>query len=268
MIKIKRIIIMSLAFLVCNNLFSNPLIDDANYNNGNGTILEREVKDGVIKERRKCEVNVEIGDLLWGKQRIIYDNYTNKKQIGLLEDNDKVQILEIYTILLPKREESEKDSGEVWYKIKRGQTKGWIQKNARDNDFCSNPYFDNNWEILEIIKDNGKKWTVRKINQEVAVYVRLNVRDKPGLNGKKIFMLHDYDFKEGQNMNPQENHNIVAMTEETETIDGFDEHWLKVEYEKGKFGWIFGGYAGIERGGPKYYIPEQKIDFDFGWYFR
>jgi len=98
----------------------------------------------------------------------------------------------------------------------------------------------------------------------VAVYERLNVRDKPGLEGKKLFMLHDYD--KGAGKNPQENHEILAITEESETIDGHKDHWLKVEYQPGKYGWIFGAYAGVERGGPKYYIPENMVKFDLGWY--
>lgn len=49
------------------------------------------------------------------------------------------------------------------------------------------------------------------------------------------------------------------------TIDGRKDHWLKVKY-KDYTGWIFGGYASAERGGPKYYIPESSIEFDIGWY--
>ena len=59
---------------------------------------------------------------------------------------------------------------------------------------------------------------------------------------------------------------FCQRTEETETIDGLTDHWLKVEYEPGKFGWIFGGYASVERGGPKYYIPEKTVIFDLSWY--
>lgn len=55
-------------------------------------------------------------------------------------------------------------------------------------------------------------------------------------------------------------------TEETETIDGLTDHWLKIEYASNKYGWIFGGYASVERGGPKYYIPEAMIIFDLSWY--
>ena len=62
--------------------------------------------------------------------------------------------------------------------------------------------------------------------------------------------------------------NIAAriITEETETIDGLTDHWLKIEYASNKYGWIFGGYASVERGGPKYYIPEAMIIFDLSWY--
>ena len=29
--------------------------------------------------------------------------------------------------------------------------------------------------------------------------------------------------------------------------------------------WIFGGYTTVERGGPKYYLPEAIIAFDLTW---
>ena len=83
----------------------------------------------------------------------------------------------------------------------------------------TDPYHDNRYEILEEIQTT-KKWTVRKLNQGISVWERLNVRDKPGLDGKKVFLLHN--FEEGTR-SPQENHDIIAITEETETIDGLTE---------------------------------------------
>ena len=79
--------------------------------------------------------------------------------------------------------------------------------------------------VLEEIQ-TSKKWTVRKLNQTISVWERLNVRDKPGLDGIKVFLLHN--FEDGTR-SPQENYKIIAITEETETIDGLTDHWLKIE---------------------------------------
>lgn len=55
------------------------------------------------------------------------------------------------------------------------------------------------------------------------------------------------------------------MTQEKESIDGESDFWLKIKYKDFE-GWIFGGYASIERGGPKYYIPENIVIFDLSGY--
>jgi hypothetical protein len=34
----------------------------------------------------------------------------------------------------------------------------------------------------------------------------------------------------------------------------------------GKTGWIYGKYLSAERGGPQYLIPNEVLDFEFGWY--
>lgn len=99
----------------------------------------------------------------------------------------------------------------------------------------------------------------------VSVWEKLNVRDAPCLGGKKVFLLHD--FTEGTK-NAQENHTITAMTEETENIDGLTDHWLQIEYAPNTYGWIFGGYVSVERGGPKYYIPEKRKNNLFPNEFR
>lgn len=111
--------------------------------------------------------------------------------------------------------------------------------------------------------ENGKKIFKLKDNDNIKVWERLNVREKPGLDGKKISMIHDFD---SGSRNPQENYTVVAMTEEKDSIDGMNDYWLKIEYAHGKYGWIFGGYATVERGGPKYYTPENTAIFALGWY--
>ena len=60
-------------------------------------------------------------------------------------------------------------------------------------------------------------------------------------------------------------HGAGAKASPNVRIDGFTDYWLKISY-KGYEGWIFGGYAYAERGGPKYEIPEEEIKYKLGWY--
>lgn len=90
----------------------------------------------------------------------------------------------------------------------------------------------------------------------MSVWTNLNVRDKPGLTGNKVYLIK-YD-------GPQLNFKTVAITEETETIDEKKDSWVKIEYEKDKYGWVFGGYVDVERGGPKYLTPKNEILFLLG----
>ena len=109
----------------------------------------------------------------------------------------------------------------------------------------------------------SKKWTVRKLEQLVSIWEKTNIRDKPGLDGNVVSHTHNFELG---TRSPQETYEILAITEETETIDKFKDHWLKIEYEPGRFGWIFGGYASVERGGMKYYLPEDCVIYQLTWY--
>lgn len=259
----KKSILIIVILFISQIVFSNP-----NYNNGNGTIIFSSEENEVKTVVRKCIINnIKIGDLLENKNRNIYENYSFNNSIGKLKDNDNINVLEVCTIEYLNKPKTKwgNPTGELWYKIQLNNIEGCICINPNYIGEYTDPYYDNSYEILEEIH-TSKKWTVRKLKQTVAVWERLNVREKPGLDGKKVFMLHDFDYYNGSGLNPQENHEILAITAETETIDGLTDHWLKIEYAPNKFGWIFGGYTSVERGGPKYYIPENMIIFDLSWY--
>jgi hypothetical protein len=69
-----------------------------------------------------------------------------------------------------------------------------------------------------------------------------------------------------ENKDQQINVSTLAITEELDIIDGIKDHWVKIKDGKGRIGWIFGGYATVERGGPKYYIPDNTVYFGLGYY--
>jgi hypothetical protein len=99
------------------------------------------------------------------------------------------------------------------------------------------------------------------IPQQVSVWKTINLYDKPGFIGTKIISQIVPIRNDGWTFFLE----ITAATEETETIDGNTDRWLKTNYN-GIEGWIFGGYVDVERGGPKYYIPENIILSHLAWY--
>lgn len=244
-------------------LFSSMLFADPNYNNGNGTIILEKKTDNINTIVRKCEVDVKIGDLLKEENRIIYDDYESKKIIGKLKDNDNVKVLQVCRREFPleKKDSNQNVKGEVWYKIQKEKTVGWLCIYSSYLNEYSDPYYNNRYEIIEKITSSGKNWTVRSMDQSLSVWKNINIVDVPGTKGNNII----YTIKPGDEDPIQTNINIIAMTEEVETIENQTDHWLKVEY-KNFTGWIFGGYATAERGGPKYYIPENTVQFCLGWY--
>ncbi len=255
----KRVFIFSLFFL---SLLSWLPAETPDYNFGNGTILLDETSDSKHYVKRKCELEVTVGDMLSENKRDIYSDYNGGKKIGSVKDNDKLQIFSVLVMedfSAPFNRWGE-PRGEIWYEVQKDEIRGWICR--QNDDTSTDPYKDNRYEILERIQSSGKTWTVRALNENISVWERVNVRDKPGLDGKKIFLLNE-SLKSGVS---QLTLTKTAITEETETIDGITDHWIKVEYESGKFGWIFAGYASNERGGPKHSIPEEKIKFYFGWH--
>lgn len=239
-----------LLLIVSQAVFSN---DD--YRNGNGTVISRTSTDDKIIEIRKLEIeNVNTGDMLSGRNTI-YDDYNNKNKIGEVNwYNELVNIDEICTIeYIGKTNGRGRKQGELWIKISTKIITGWL---CYYSDCYQNLYENDNYEFLENIKTVSRIWTVRKLEQWVSVWTNLNVRDKPGLDGNKMYLIK-YD-------GAQLNYKTVAITEETETIDGKNDRWVKIEYARGKYGWCFGGYVGVARGGPKYEIPEDEIMFLLG----
>jgi hypothetical protein len=72
---------------------------------------------------------------------------------------------------------------------------------------------------------------------------KLNVRDAPD-NGKVIAQLSRGDSV-----------HAIGVTQELVTIDGHEDRWVKIDQvnDKELSGWVFGGFLGVERGGPKYF---------------
>jgi hypothetical protein len=116
-------------------------------------------------------------------------------------------------------------------------------------------------EIIEIINLNDRIWTVRNLNKQLVSIPRiLNIHDNPGLKNTNVI---SQIFP--SNTNWILTLEVIAATEEIETIEGKTDRWLKINYN-GIEGWIFGGNVSVERGGMKYYIPEDMV-YSFFYFF-
>jgi hypothetical protein len=63
---------------------------------------------------------------------------------------------------------------------------------------------------------------------------RVNLRDKPGLRDSAV----------AARLNHGAVVDILAETNETETVDNVTHYWYRVRGEEGEEGWIFGAYLG------------------------
>jgi len=221
-----------------------------NYANGNGTIIETKTEGGVKWVFRKHIQRIKIIDMAAYKDFNIYDKpaLINGTIISKIEMGDTINILQVADAITAT------EYYVFLYIETEKKVRGWIffGKYTDEIDRTSAPYFDNSWEIIEKIRIREKIWTVRKLDAYVSVWEVLNIRDKPGLVDTKVV----------SKIIPSSGNlvflDVSAATEERETIDGKTDRWLKIKY-KGIEGWVFGGYTGIERGGPKYPIPEDMI---------
>ena len=230
-----------------------------NYLGGNGTIISVENTWNTTKRLRKHEQHLQIGNALSfsGANPNIYSRPELEDRF-IIGERTKVDFIDIEQVL----DIVTGNDYSTWLKISTDNVAhGWIlfsQGTGRS------PYFNNNWEVLEIINVSNRNWTVRKLIQGVSVAgVVLNIRDKPGTVGTQV--ISQIIPQNGPYGLVIVNLDVIAATEESEIIGGRDDIWLKINYN-GIEGWIFGGYTGVERGGAKYLTPENIISDRLGYW--
>jgi hypothetical protein len=226
-----------------------------NYDNGNGTVLLNEYSENgnrIVIRKHEQRFSIEPSSMPpYGVNEIIVYENTDKtsKQLFKLKDGDYVNTLQVANI--------KNISGNIsnWIKIIDDNNRtGWL-----DMDDKWDRYSDGIWSIVERIIINGKKWTVRKLEGRVSVYETLNVRNKPGtVETMVLFQLIPIQ----KNHSPV-NVTILAITEETDLIDGKTDHWVYIKDDQNRTGWVFGGYTDVDRGGPKFRTPNNQIRFNF-----
>jgi hypothetical protein len=232
-----------------------------NYAGGNGTIIETKTDGNITWILRKHLQRIQIGNMANDYSLIIYDtpSLEKGKTVGKLKVDDYIDISQIAEVI------SAGDSY-FWANISTDNNiTGWI--------FCKrygqNPaallisYFNNRWEIMGHINTGRKSWTVRKIVLQWNSVLRvIDVYDKPGFDGSMVlFELIP------QNIDTRVyGIEVLSMIEEQDVIDGRTDHWIQIQEEQDRIGWVFGGYTDVERGGAKYRTPESLVYSVLGWH--
>jgi hypothetical protein len=195
---------------------------------------------------------VEIGELSQSYNRILFEDPDKESTlIRYLRLHDKITIK---SILVNKIKDTGKK--DIWLSLDTDSSEsGWIK-------FGYDLYGDDKWMIIETISTSTKKWTVRKIvGSYYYVTDILNVRNILDITDNTVLFQLRPDLFDGDL-----GVHTLAMTEETETIDGMDEPWFKIKDPEGRIGWIYSGYAHTDKGGPRYWTPEKRVGFSLGWY--
>ncbi|MCL1836528.1 MAG: SH3 domain-containing protein [Treponema sp.] len=259
-----KIIIKILLFSLILGNVTLMGFSQANYGNGNGTIIETLVDGNVQLVLRRHIQHVRAVDYPGYKHypfKIYSSPSLNKNNV--VSDEEPMFPIDIFQIA----EVTIEEKYSYWLNIKTadniigwvyaGEVNGWIPSGELDANYARQwiPYFNNRWEILNMIDTGNRVWTVRKLlSQYVSAWVVLDIRDKPGLVNTNVI---------SQIVPPDRNDplfflSITEVTDEYETIDERTDRWLKINHN-GVEGWIFGGYVAVERGGPKYFTPDEII---------
>lgn len=237
------------------NQYENP-----DYDYENGTVIFDVTRNDKRYINRLYSREIEIGNYLKKEQYDIYSSYENGELIGRLDPGKNVEILSVLSIeyLKPSRY-SDSPKGEVWYQVRKNGITGWIQENSKSAG--SNPFYENDYQILERINSNGKIWTSHQYKSSFCVWHRVVVRETPGFDAKELYIFNS------ENINRQMFVKVIEITGETEQHGRYSDYWLKMEYEPGLYGWVHGSDLSTERGGPKYYLPDETVDWKISsWY--
>lgn len=225
------------------------------YRGGNGTLIKKEKignKTIEIRKYEKSNFQCEIPDPDYTDfDGTIYDDYLKKNKMGALE-TEKPIIISFYEICFVT-DTKYNQKGELWIKLSDGKNTGWICEKHTNN-----PYRDDEYSYLESIKAGSETYHVRKYSYGVEWWKgydhrcsqvdNITVRDKPGKDSKIVAEIptgtsNQIYFKS------------VAITE--------DESWVKIEYEKGKYGWVDSSCVFNREIGPRFDSPDIVILLPF-----
>jgi uncharacterized protein YxeA len=239
----KKALLIILLLVVLHTLFSQTNVSEYYYANGNGTIITKTIENGYEITIRKHEQRFPVHP--YGKISV-YENWYSHQSLFELTDGDFVTTSQVAFIKKVSAEEAFN-----WVKITDDQGRiSWLNMNHPVD-----PYRDGNGAFLETIVSGSRTWTVIRLQGGLSYFETINVYEKPGSDSVVLFQLLNED---GDQLSIE----YSAITKETDDYSQ-QNPWVKITDNQGKTGWMFGGDGSTERGGPKYYFPENMIGFYF-----
>lgn len=212
----------------------------------NGSIIEEKIVNGHSVLIRKHDQILTIDYAAQDFQMIVYDSPFDKNVKEYLTKKDQIRINEIFII----------DSNEIWLNITHENINGYVLYEQSNERTVYDYYKDGFWQPVDTIQTGSTIWHTLKCEASFFVYTNLNIRDTPGLTGLKIGMISATQSK-------YVTVNTIEITKETDTIDGKNECWAKIQYGN-ITGWVFAGYLEYERGGPRFNTPESLFEMNLG----
>jgi hypothetical protein len=218
-----------------------------NYNGENGNIIKTSAVSGSKIIIRKHIQKLQIGNLANNKSLILFRDFNSLNEIGKLQIDDNISITKAVTIY---NKNGKLLSSRLF--IQKTDSSGWIDILNTD------PYNNSRWSIVSIVNSSNKKWTIRKIDQQIQIEKEIIVYNEPSITSKILFTL----------INPYKDKYLIvraiSATEEYDIIDGRQNRWVCINYSNNKNGWVFGGLCPVNRDGPLIWTPEDIIYYCLG----
>lgn len=208
------------------------------YENENGAIIITADSNDTIKYIRRFIFEFDINQYCYPAIRQLYKSHSFSEKLITLQDNSRIRCSKIVVL----------KTNECWINIEdQSGNIGWIYLGLQD------PYEDDNWAVIGSIEMDGETVLLRKYTGWFSVGKNQPAYDKPSSKGNIIWTSERTDG------NSQINLKSICVTNNTYKNQQFLEHWVKVKDSYERIGWMPGDVLDVDRGGPKYLSPENRV---------
>lgn len=208
------------------------------YENENGAILSAAGSNDTIKYIRRFIFQFEINQYCYPTIRQLYKSHNFSEKLNTLQDNSIIRCSKILVLT----------NNECWINIEdQSRNNGWIFLGLQD------PYEDDNWAVIGSMEMDGETVLLRKYTGWFSVGKNQPAYDRPSLKGNILWTSERTDD------NAQVNLKAICVTNNTYKSQQLLEHWVKVKDSYERIGWMPGNVLDVDRGGPKYLSPENRV---------
>ena len=233
-----------------NNTQNESTINNIVFIEYNGTIEKQETISGISIILIEHHQQLEIQGMAKAENLLIWNTPIgdNKKQVGSIILGEVIEISKLIKI-------KDGNSYEIWLNINsESLNDGWIYYGKDD------PYANGIWSIIGKYQIDGKSFTIRKLEQDLGVITECNMYKHPINKDTELIKTIKLGKDEFIRII-----RVLAITEETDSINNEEFFWVQIMDEDKAIGWIKSIYLSAERGGPLFLTPNNVIDFNLGF---